>query len=271
MLSTRRPSSCPLPSAALPPRDHRHSFFLGGGRIPLSCVLFGCCVCALLSPSLLSIVVSAPFCSTSSSRSSPLFFAWRWQDRPPPVHLLFGLAVCRVSSCRSTSASASRLHDALLPSRVLSQCKLCLSSSRGATDFRDIVASCMLARPLMFASRSPAGCRDASASRPLDAPPPSLDAQPLHLDVPSPLVHWRLSSLLHRVCRLVVASPLAVPPLLRVTYSRAAASRVLPLPPPLCLHRLVVVSHLDTAPVPPIPLSTRPLLDGLRLMSRRTL
>ena len=165
------------------------------------------------------------------------------------------VAGCRVASCRSTSASASCLYDALRPSFVLLQCNLCLSLSLGAAGFRDYVASCMLVPSFPFASRTPVGCRDASrcaataascpldkpagfqgatasclltplllfASRlpglvvmlplaappPLDVPPPPLDMQPLHLDAPSPLVHWHLSSRL---------------PLVRVASRRAASA-----------------------------------------------
>jgi hypothetical protein len=133
-------------------------------------------------------------------------FAWRWRDRPPPVHLYFALAGCRVASCRSTSASASRFYDALRPSFVLLQCNLCLSLSRGAAGFRDDVASCLLVPPLPFASRTSVGCRDASLlascqTRRLsrrrcllfaDASPPILPL--VRPDWLSPLVHWRLSS-----------------------------------------------------------------------------
>jgi len=76
--------------------------------------------------------------------------------------------------------------------------------------------------------------------RPVPTYPP-LNAQPRPIEAPSPIVHWRLSSRLPLVRRLVVALP------------RASASRHLSLrshrthpssTPPLCLHQLVVTLHL---------------------------
>jgi hypothetical protein len=145
-------------------------------------------------------------------------FAWRWRDRPPPVHLYFALAGCRVASCRSTSASASRFYDALRPSFVLLQCNLCLSLSRGAAGFRDDVASCLLVPPLPFASHTSVGCCDASLlascqTRRLsrrrcllfaDASPPILPL--VRPDWLSPLVHW-LCRILTRRLRLLSSLP----------------------------------------------------------------
>jgi hypothetical protein len=126
---------------------------------------------------------------------------------PPPSHVYY-LIVVFVRCCRrcrrpsSTSTSASRLYEALPPSRVLLQRNLCLSSA----GFRDAIASCLLAPPLPFASRSPAGCRDASRSTAAAASCP--------LDEPASF-RGTIPSCLPLVCQLVVT--LMPPPLVLLT------------------------------------------------------
>ena len=102
-------------------------------------------------------------------------------------------------------------------------------------------------------SRRPC-CRAATSFRSLDAPPPPRDA-------PQPVVHFY--SRLPLVRRLVVMSHLVAPPPPHVTFRRAPASRVHPLPPRLHSHRLVVASHLVALPTLPILSSTPPPLNAV--------
>ncbi len=78
--------------------------------------------------------------------------------------------------------------------------------------------------------------------------PLPLHAQPRPIEALSPLVHWRLSSHLPLVCRLVVASPRASA--LCHLLSRSCHTHR-SLTPPLCSRQLVVTSHLF-APPPPL-------------------
>jgi hypothetical protein len=210
------------PSVAIPPRYHRHSLLLGSGGI-----------------------IHLPF----TLRFPWLIVASHLVAPPQPLPLVFTKRC--LSSCSATSASRrleappafetplllvcwrppSRLP---LVSRLVVATPLVVPPPLVLSTHRRAAASYLLTPPLLFASRAPAGCQvDATTSRPLDAPSPSLDAKPLPHDGPSPLVHWCLSFLLLLVSRLVVASPLAAPPLLRITFPRAAASRVILYPPPL--------------------------------------
>ena len=57
---------------------------------------------------------------------------------------------------------------------------------------------------------------------------PPLNTQPRPIKAPPPLVCWHLSSCLPLIYRLVVASPLVVPPPPRVTFCHTAASHIHP-------------------------------------------
>jgi hypothetical protein len=87
--------------------------------------------------------------------------------------------------------------------------------------------------------------------------PPPLNVQPRPIKAPLPLVRWHLSSRLPLVRRLVVASTSASAS--RHLLSRSCHTRLSPTPP-LCLHQLVVASHLFT---PPLPLDAPPPHDWL--------
>ena len=212
------------PSVALPPRDHRHSLLLGSGGI-----------------------IRLPF----TLRFPWLIVASHLVAPPQPLPLVFTKrCFLFVSSCSATSASRRLEAPPAFETPLLLVCwrppsrlplvswlvvatPLVVPPPLVISTHRRAAASCLLTPPLLFASRAPAGCQvDASTSRPLDAPSPSLDAKPLPYDGPSPLVHWCLSFLLLLVSRPVVASPLAAPPLLCITFPRAASSRVILYPPP---------------------------------------
>ena len=75
-----------------------------------------------------------------------------------------------------------------------------------------------------------------------------LHAQPRPIEALLPLVHWRLSSRLPLVCRLVVTSPRAS----ALCHLSLRSRHTHPsLTPPLCSRQLVVTSHLF-APPPPL-------------------
>jgi hypothetical protein len=78
--------------------------------------------------------------------------------------------------------------------------------------------------------------------------PPTLNAQPLPIEAPLPLVRWHFSFRLPLVRRLVVASTSASA--LRHLLSCSRRTH-LSSTPPLCSRQLVVVSHLF-APPPPL-------------------
>ena len=78
--------------------------------------------------------------------------------------------------------------------------------------------------------------------------PLPLHAQPRPIEALLPLVHWRLSSCLPLVCRLVVASPRASALCHLLSRSRHTHPS---LTPPLCSRQLGVTSHLF-APPPPL-------------------
>jgi len=172
-----------------------------------------------------------PFCRTSSSISLPKFFAWRWRDCPPPIHLQFALAGCCVLwlHLHLFLSSLQRASSFSCPPAA----NLCLLSYRGTPGFRDAIASCLLAPPPPFASCSLAGCCNASrraaaiASCPFNKPASFCDA---------------FISCLPLVCRLVVM--LMPPPLLLLTRRLRLLTCNLCLLTPLCL--------LSTGASPPV-------------------
>ena len=98
----RCPSSCPLPSVALPPRDHRHSFLLGGGRIvrlPFTFCLLWLFVASHLvaPPPPLPLVFTTRCFLPVSSRSANS--ASRRLEAPPAFDTSSPLVCWRLPSC----------------------------------------------------------------------------------------------------------------------------------------------------------------------------